>query len=102
MIVIASIFVGTVFVLGIIMFISPKFRGKMMSRQIKAQRYMVEESKDDLKSISNDMADVTKEGLKTASRAIREGFKENNIVCKHCGYEIDDDSRFCKKCGKEQ
>lgn len=27
---------------------------------------------------------------------------ENQIYCKHCGSQIDEDSKFCKKCGKEQ
>ena len=102
MFVIVPVFIGIVFVFVIAMFISPKFRGKMMSRQIKAQKYMMDESKEDLKSISNDMAYATKDGIKTVAGAIKEGFTQNKIFCKHCGSEIDEDSKFCKKCGKEQ
>ena len=102
MFVIVPVFVGIVFIFVIAMFISPKFRGKMMSRQIKAQKYMMDDSKEDLKSISDDMAYATKDGIKTAARAIKEGFTQSNVFCKHCGSEIDEDSKFCKKCGKEQ
>ena len=96
------VFSVVVFVFIIAWAVSPKFRGKIMSRQIKAQKYMMDESKEDLKSISNDMAYATKDGIKTAAGAIKEGFTQSNVFCKHCGSEIDEDSKFCKKCGKEQ
>lgn len=100
--IIVPIFTGLVFVFVIAMFLSPKLRGKMMSHQIKATKYMMDESKEDFKSISDNMAYATKDGMKTIARAIKEGFLENNIYCKYCGSEIDYDSKFCKKCGKEQ
>ena len=91
------------FLIVIIQSISPKFRGKMMSKQVKAMKYMVDESKDDLKSISTDVANATKEGIKTTTSAIKEGLTERqNSFCKYCGSNIDSDSKFCKKCGKEQ
>ena len=102
MFVIVPIFIGLVFVFVIAMFISPKFRGKMMSRQIKASKYMMEESKEDIKSISDNMAYATKDGIKTTVGAIKEGLTQKSMFCKHCGSEIDIDSKFCKKCGKEQ
>ena len=102
MFVIVPVFIGVVFVFVIAMIISPKFRGKMMSRQIKAQKYMMDESKEDIKSISDDMAYATKDGIKTTVGAIKEGLTQSNVFCKHCGCEIDEDSKFCKKCGKEQ
>ena len=73
-----------------------------MSREIKSMKYMMDESKDDFNSISTNMAYATKDGIKTTVRAIKEGLTEENIYCKHCGSEIDSDSKFCKKCGKEQ
>ena len=105
--VIAAVFVGCSFVLSIAMFVSPKLRGKIMSRQVKAMKYMVHESKDDIESISTNMAEATKKGTKTTVRAVAEGLKEGlageeTIYCKHCGSEIDADSKFCKSCGKEQ
>ena len=46
------------------------------------------------------------EAIKTTNRLelfrIKDGFNQNNVFCKHCGCEIDADSKFCKKCGKEQ
>ena len=75
-----------------------------MSRQIKATKYMVDESKEDLQDISTNMADATKDGIETTVRAIKKGIvdDEKDIYCKHCGNKIDSDSKFCKNCGKEQ
>lgn len=102
MFIIVSIFIGIVFIFVITMIISPKLRGKMMSRQIKASKYMMDESKEDLKSISDNMAYATKDGIKTTVGAIKDGLKDNSVFCKHCGSEIDADSKFCKKCGTKQ
>lgn len=103
MFIIVPIFIAIVFILVIASIISPKFRGKMMSRQIKATRYMMDESKEDIKDISDDMADATKNSIETTMRAIKKGFTEDEkIYCKYCGNKIDNDSKFCKNCGKEQ
>ena len=125
LIVIVPIFMGIVFIFMIAMIASPKLRGKMMSRQFKAMRYMMEESADDLAKLSGTAAGIKKEildenedllrdishkeakiksvGIKTVAKAIKEGLTENDyIYCKYCGTEIDNDSKFCKKCGKEQ
>ena len=102
MFVIVPVFIGLVFIFVMAMFISPKFRGKMMSRQIKAQKYMMDESRDDLKSISDSVAYATKDGIKTAAGEIKEGFTQSSMFCKHCGNKIDADSNFCKKCGRKQ
>lgn len=100
---IIPILVIAVFGFVIALMFSPKLRGKMMSTQVKATKYMMDESKEDLKSVTDGMAYATKDGIKTTTRAIKEGLMEdNNIYCKHCGSEIDSDSKFCKKCGKEQ
>ena len=98
----ALIIGGLIFIVVVASIISPKFSGKMMSRQVKAQKYMMDESKEDIKSISDDMAYATKDGLKTMAGAIKEGLTKSNVFCKYCGNEIDDDSKFCKNCGKEQ
>ena len=75
-----------------------------MSRQIKVTKYMLDESKDDIRDISTNMADATKDGIETTVRAIKKGIvdDEEDIYCKHCGSRIDKDSKFCKSCGKEQ
>ena len=105
--VIVPIFIGLTFILMVVMMFSPKARGKMMSRQLKAAKYMMDESKDDIKDISDNMAYATKDGIKTTTQAVASGIKaglsdEETIYCKYCGSEIDSDSVFCKKCGKEQ
>lgn len=98
------IFVGIMFVFVIVMMISPKARAKWMGKQIEANKYMIEQQKENLKEISTNMADATKDGVKTTARAVREGLLEDDetVYCKHCGATIDSDSTFCKKCGKEQ
>lgn len=122
---IVPIIIGIIFIFMITMIISPKLRGKMMSRQFKSLRYMMEESEDDLTKLSSTAVEIKKQildenedvltdishkeaklksvGYKSAAKAIKEGLTENDsIYCKHCGSEIDYDSKFCKKCGKEQ
>ena len=117
-------------VVGFIIFVfvmafSPKLQGKMMSRQVKSMSYMMEESKDDLAKLSGTAVGIKKQildeneeiltnlahkeanirnvGIKSAAKAVKEGLTEaNNIYCKYCGAEIESDSNFCKKCGKEQ
>ena len=91
-----------VFVAAFLTIFSPKFRGKMMRKQVQATKYMMDESKEDLKSISDGMAYATHDGIKSTARAIKEGFTEDSVYCKHCGAQIDSDSKFCNKCGKEQ
>lgn len=98
---------GLIFVFVFAMLLSPKLRGKIMSRQIKAMKHMVDESKDDIESISTNMAEVSKKGTKITNKAVAEGLREGftgeeTIYCKHCGEIIDADSKFCKSCGKEQ
>ena len=128
MLIIVPIFIGAIFVITIVSIISPKFRGKLMSRQIKATKYMIDESKDDLSNLGTTMgnigvnirknildenedtlrdltireANIDKEGIKIKTRAIKDGLSKDNMYCKHCGETIDEDSKFCKKCGKEQ
>jgi len=89
-------------ILIFVLMFNPKLRGKLMSNQIKATKYMVNESKEDIQDITTNIADATKDGVEITTRAIKNGITQNLMFCKHCGYEIDSDSKFCKKCGKEQ
>lgn len=90
------------FVFALLFIFNPKIRGKMMSKGVKATKYMMEESKNDIKSISSDIAEATSDGIETTTRAIKKGLtKDESIFCKHCGAKIDKDSKFCNKCGKE-
>lgn len=98
------IFVLTFIVMGFVFatMFSPKLRGKMLANQIKATKYMMDESKNDIRDISTSMANATKDGIRITTGAIKDGFTSNYIYCKYCGSSIDGDSRFCKNCGKEQ
>lgn len=125
---IVPILIGITFVLMIALMISPKLRGKLMSRQIKATKHMMDYSKEDLKDILSTSADIgikaekeildnneetmednvtrkaniNKKGIEITTNAIKEGLTRSKIYCKHCGKLIDEDSKFCKSCGKEQ
>lgn len=125
---IVPILIGVSFVFTIALMISPKLRGKWMSRQIKATKHMMEYSKEDLKDIISTSKDVeinaekevldnredimkenvirktniNKEGIEIATSAIKNGLSNNKIYCKYCGKLIDGDSKYCKVCGKEQ
>ena len=99
---IVPILVILVFILTFAGIISPKFRAKMMGKQIKATKYMVDELKDDLRDINTNLADVSRDSIRMRTSAIREGLTGDYSYCKHCGSSIDSDSSFCKKCGKEQ
>lgn len=70
------IFVAT-FAFVIVLMFSPKARGKMLSRQIKATNYAVDESKEDLKNISTNISYATKDGIEITSRAIKKGLTED-------------------------
>lgn len=116
-----------VFVFTLIMMFSPKVRGMFMSRQIKSIKYMTDYSKNDIESINTNVkgavikskkkiidnnyddlqeivkssADISKDAIKTTVEAIRESMVDR-IYCKWCGAIIDEDSNFCKVCGKKQ
>lgn len=100
--ILSGLFVAAVFIFVILMIFSPKVRGKMMSKQAKAARYMAEESKDDIKYTADAMADATHDAIRDTVSAVREGIEGDCVYCKHCGKPIDRDSRFCKECGGEQ
>lgn len=102
MFVIVPVVAISIFVLTFALILSPKLRGKFMSNQIKATKYMMDESKNDIRDISTSMANATKDGIRITTGAIKDGFTSNYIYCKYCGSSIDGDSRFCKNCGKEQ
>jgi len=125
---IVPLLIAGIFIATFILILSPKARGKMMSKNIKAMKYMTDFSKDDLESIAKESAgvlvrskkqildeneellreiadrktDIETEQIKKKVRAIKEGLETNSMYCKHCGKLIDKDSTFCKHCGKEQ
>lgn len=118
-----------VLLLGMIIFtfamvFSDKLRGKFMSKQIKATKYMMENIQDDLSDIGTSVIKTKKnilerneedletletkestikgKGITIKANALRKGLKGDTIYCKHCGELIDSDSKFCKSCGKKQ
>lgn len=125
---IVPILIGITFIMTIALMVSPKLRGKLMSRQIKTTKHMMDYSKEDLKDILSTSADIginaekeildnneetmednvtrkaniNKKGIEITANAIKEGLNGSKIYCKHCGKLIDEDSKFCKSCGKEQ
>ena len=122
------ILVVLTFIFTIALMISPKLRGKWMSKQIEATKHMMEYSKDDLKNILSTSksievnaekemldnneeimkdnitkkANINKEGIEITAKAIKEGLSNNKVYCKYCGKLIDSDSKYCKVCGREQ
>lgn len=74
---------------------------KMAKLSAKTQRYIQQETKEDLTEIANTGADISSEAITKTTKAIKKGIKDTKF-CKHCGAEIDADSTFCKSCGKEQ
>ena len=117
------VFLGFIFTFALIL--SPKLRGKLMSKQINAANYMIKESRNSLSDLAGTAldikknilteneetlkemytkeAEIEKEGLKIKTSAIREGLNGKKIIyCKYCGAVIDSDSKFCKSCGKKQ
>lgn len=121
---IVPILIAIGFCFTIALLLSPKLRGKMMARQMKSLKHMVEMSQEDLSDLSESMLETSKKiinnneeklkylskknaeinasGVETTARAIKKGFGKSDIYCKYCGSTIDADSRFCKNCGKEQ
>ena len=121
---IVPILIAIGFGFTIALLLSPKLRGKMMARQMKSLKHMVEMSQEDLSDLSGSMLETSKKfinnneeklkylskknaeinasGVEITARAIKKGFGKSDIYCKYCGSTIDADSRFCKNCGKEQ
>lgn len=125
---IIPILVVLTFIFTIALMVSPKLRGKWMSKQIEATKHMMEYSKDDLKDILSTSksvevnaekeildnneeimkdnvtrkANINKEGIEITAKAIKEGLTNNKVYCKYCGKLIDSDSKYCKVCGRAQ
>lgn len=104
LLIMAPIILGLIVIVIMMLFFNPtKITGKMLSKQIKTMKSVVDETKDDIESISTNMANASKEGVEITARAIKDGFtKDDSMYCKYCGSKIDKDSKFCKECGKEQ
>jgi len=125
--VIIPIVVIVFMVFAFVGFLSPKFRAKMLSRQMKSLKHMVDYSKDDMMEVSKKMseigiktknavlnnnedllkenatkqAEINKDAVNITAKAIKDGLNNKKNFCKYCGESIDNDSVYCKKCGKK-
>ena len=84
-------------VAGIFVGFGPEI-AKMKARNAK---YIQQEIKGDLTDIANTNAEINSGAITTTTQAVKKGLSDNKF-CKYCGAEIDADSVFCNKCGKEQ
>ena len=120
---VVPILVAGIFIFTFACILSPKLRGKLMARQIRATKHMIEYSKEDLESLANKgidiksnilnknedklkemstkEANISKENIEIKARAIKDGLTKDKMYCKYCGESIDEDSKFCKNCGKK-
>lgn len=81
------------------------FTPEIAKMSAKHQKYIQQETKEDLTDIANTSADIVDDAIVTTVKAVKKGLSEDeekSVFCKHCGKEIDFDSTFCKHCGKEQ
>lgn len=84
---------------GFITMLNPNLQGKMLSKQVKSLRNMMDESKDTLKSLADDMADINADSIEATAKAVKKGLTSDDVICSHCGKKIDKDSKYCKYCG---
>lgn len=75
------------------------------------QNESLEKAGSDLEKVATKQAEITKKGVRTTAKAVKEGFagedfEEHDITqtkyCSKCGQRIDRNSKFCKHCGTEQ
>ncbi len=77
------------------------FSSNIVRMQAETLKHIQEESKDDLKDIADNTADIYSDAITKTAKAVKKGIKDT-MFCKYCGAKIDTDSKFCNKCGKEQ
>ena len=61
-----------IFIFVILSIFSPKFRGKLMSHQVKAVKHMTDYSKEDLEDIADAEAYILADSIKTKAKAIKD------------------------------
>ena len=84
-----------------IFFLFNGFKPEIAKLRTKSAKYIQEENKQDLTELASNTAEISSDAITKTTRAIKSGLK-NTKFCKHCGAEIDADSKFCNSCGGEQ
>ena len=70
---------------------------RSMSILAKVQNNVMKNNEDILRQNADMNADINKDAIRIMSKAVKEGFSDDNTVyCKNCGQLIDEDSRFYK------
>lgn len=115
---IVPILIAITFTFTIALIFSPKLRGKMMSKQIKATKHMLDYTKDDLQDLMTTSAtmgidtektildknedtlrnnvirkaNINKEGIEITTKAIKDGLSSGSE---------NKNTKFCIECGKK-
>jgi hypothetical protein len=79
--------------------LSVGFSPELAKMRTRSARYIQNENKDELREIATTSAEIASDAVSTVSRAVQDGLRKT-VFCKHCGKEIDADSKFCSHCGK--
>lgn len=87
-------------IFSIILMTNSKIKGKILAKNIKAARYMMDETKEDLKAINDIGAYAQSDAIKRKVKAVKQGL-QNETYCKYCGKNIEEDSIYCKYCGEK-
>lgn len=77
------------------------FRPEIIRLSTKTAKYVQEDVKEDLTDIAETGSEIVGGAVKNITRAVKDGLKQTKF-CKYCGAEIDEDSVYCNKCGREQ
>lgn len=116
---IVPIFIGLVAIFIFATILSPKFRGKMLSNQIRATKHMLDYSKEDLQDLmettasmgidtektildknedtmrsnATRKANINKDSIEITTKAIKDGLTNSNVS--------NQNTKYCKECGKK-
>ena len=77
------------------------FMPQIMKVQLNTVRNIQEQNKELLKDIADTNAEITSDAVTKTASAVMRGL-EDKVFCKHCGAQIDADSKFCSSCGGKQ